>query len=119
MRGDAMSPDVLEGLRVFFREIVKDALQEAVREVSSERQTPRYATSKHNPLGTARSFLNAARANKFKTFKRGRETAAKWDDVAAYVESTARTKRKKSAPGDFDIDRLFDETFSSRRGRRA
>lgn len=114
-----MSPSALAHLHAFVEAVARDAAREAVKEALANRDAPEYATARHNPLGSKRSFLNAARANKFRSFKRGRETAARWEDVAAYIESTARTKRKKASQADVDVDRLFDETFGDRRRRRA
>lgn len=118
-----MSPKFLahlQGLLESFGEaIAAEVARNAVEAVLAKKQVPQYATAKNNPLGSPRSFLNAARANKFKSFKKGRETAAKWDEVAAYVESTGRTRRKQTSQADADIDRLYEETFHSKRSRRA
>jgi hypothetical protein len=52
--------------------------------------SPRYADAKHNPLGSARAFLDAARRRDFATFRRGREVVARWADVEAWIESRKR-----------------------------
>ena len=46
---------------------------------------PLYATAKHNPLGSRKAFLSAARRGAFKTFRRGREVAAHWKDVEEWM----------------------------------
>jgi predicted GIY-YIG superfamily endonuclease len=80
-----MSPEALEHLRAFLEEVVIDAARIATEQLVSQRETPRYATAKSNPLGSARSFLNAHRAGKFRTFMRGREVAAIWKDVERWM----------------------------------
>lgn len=67
-----------------------EALAERVAEKMAARlpaSTPRYATAKENPIGSARAFLDAARRGDFPTFRRGRSVAALWSDVERYVEN--------------------------------
>lgn len=119
VHGIAIPSSVLEAFGSAIAALAAHMAAAIVEERSREAQAPEYATAKHNPLGTARSFLNAVRANKFRSFKRGRETAALWADVAKYVESTARTKRKQKSQADVDLDRLYEETFQRKGARRA
>ena len=67
--------------------------------------SPRYATAKHNPIGSERGFKAAAGAGSFEVFKRGREIAARWEDVAAYVESRKRPVRAPAPAVEVDTDR--------------
>jgi hypothetical protein len=60
--------------------------------------TPRYATAKVNPTGSRRAFLDAARENAFPTFQRGKQTAAMWSDVEAWMR--ARPPITRARPGD-------------------
>lgn len=62
------------------------------------------ATSKNNPLGTARAFLGAARAGHFKSGRRGREVVAQWSDVEAY--DVARVRPRPVHGGAEDRDRV-------------
>ncbi len=75
-----------------------------VRHVES---TPRYATKKCNPCGSSRGFVTACSSGAFDTFKLGRELAAKWEDVAAYVERRVLPVRQADAkpPLEEDEDR--------------
>lgn len=66
----------------------------------------RYATAKDNPFGAARPFLDAARRGDFESFKRGRNVAARWEDVEKYVESRKRPARH-AAPGGLEDDRAL------------
>lgn len=61
-------------------------------------QHPEHAGAKHNPLGTARAFLDAGRRGDFPTFKRGREVVARWVDVLAYIERRTLERKPRSAP---------------------
>jgi len=55
--------------------------------------SPSYASAKHNPIGSARAFLDAARRGDFATFRRGREVVARWADVEAWLEGRKRPNR--------------------------
>lgn len=59
-----------------------------------------HATAKNNPIGTPRAFLDAGRRGDFPTFKKGREVAARWCDVTAYIErrTCERKPRTCNAP---------------------
>jgi hypothetical protein len=72
---------LLEGVVQKFEQRLDDLLSEQV-----QRQTPRYADAKNNPLGKARAFLDAGRRGEFPTFKRSREIVARWSDVEQYIE---------------------------------
>lgn len=48
---------------------------------------PEHASAQHNPLGSARAFLDAGRRGDFPTFKRGRQVVARWNDVLAFIEA--------------------------------
>lgn len=67
--------------------------------------TPRYATAKSNPLGSARAFLDAGRRRDFPTFKRGREVVAHWTDVETWIESRKLVPRERKPGDDADDDR--------------
>ncbi|XXY23397.1 hypothetical protein WME88_27675 [Sorangium sp. So ce216] len=70
-------------------ELAADLLEQRLKAPSA----PRYATAKSNPLGSGRTFLDAARAGRFPSFKRGREVVALWSDVDAYIMSAPRTAK--------------------------
>lgn len=57
---------------------------------------PAYATAKKNPLGSPRSFLDAARLGRFPCHKVGRETRALWTDVDAYICSLPPPARRQA-----------------------
>ncbi|WP_441291916.1 hypothetical protein ACSRUE_17035 [Sorangium sp. KYC3313] len=69
--------------------------------------TPRYATAKSNPLGSARTFLEAGRRGHFATFKRGREVVALWTDVETWIESRKLAPRERKPGDDADDDRTL------------
>lgn len=64
---------------------------------------PRYATTSSNPLGSRSAFLSAHRAGAFKTWRHGRELAAKWSDVEAYAMSR-RPRTEAPTPSDVADD---------------
>lgn len=66
--------------------------------------TPRYATAKHNPTGTARGFKAAGASGAFPTFKQGRAVAALWTDVERWIESRVRPP-KRAATSEEEADR--------------
>ncbi|WP_437994389.1 hypothetical protein [Sorangium sp. So ce145] len=68
-------------------------------------RTPRYATSKANPLGSARAFLDAGRRKNFPTFKCGREVWAFWTEVETWIESRKIAPRERKPGDDADDDR--------------
>jgi hypothetical protein len=63
----------------------------------------RYATAKNNPLGSSRAFLNAHRDGRSPTFKRGREIAAEWSAVEAWMRSNKAESIDRAAMAD-DLD---------------
>lgn len=67
--------------------------------------TPRYATAKHNPLGSERGFKAACASGAFPTFKLGRQIGARWEDVERYVEGTAQPVRQAEPSAETDVDR--------------
>ncbi|WP_044966279.1 hypothetical protein [Sorangium cellulosum] len=71
--------------------------------------TPRYATAKLNPLGSARAFLDAGRRGHFATFKRRREVVALWTDVETWIESRKLARRERKPVDDADDDRALLE----------
>jgi hypothetical protein len=78
-----------EALATLAAEIAADIIEERLRREPQNR----YATAAHNPIGSRRQFLDAARAGKFDSFKRGREVAARWVDVERSIESTKPSRR--------------------------
>jgi len=76
-----------------------DALAEMM--VPAQQPPPiRWATAKDNPLRSSRAFLDAARRGDFPTGKRGREIAARWTDVEAWIEGRkdSRAAKKRGPP---------------------
>jgi hypothetical protein len=65
---------------------------------------PRYADASENPIGSARAFLDAARAGHFATFKRGRKVSALWADVERWIESRHRSPVTRP-PAPVDVER--------------
>lgn len=55
-----------------------------------------YATAEHNPLGSARAFLNAHRRGAFPTFKRARNITARWVDVETWMRDPARKAKPQN-----------------------
>ncbi|KYF66856.1 hypothetical protein [Sorangium cellulosum] len=82
-------------------EIAADLLEQRMRAPNA----PRYATPKENPLGSARAFREAAAAGAFKTFRRGKQTAALWADVEAWMMSRPppAPRAKPQASGDLSL----------------
>jgi hypothetical protein len=57
-------------------------------------------------MGSVRGFKSACASGTFATFKLGRETAALWSDVEAYVEGrTLPTRKTETKPTEEDPDR--------------
>ncbi|WP_437606287.1 hypothetical protein WMF20_35540 [Sorangium sp. So ce834] len=82
---------------------------------------PRYATARENPLGSARAFREAAAAGAFKTFRRGKQAAALWEDVEAWMVSQPppAPRTKPQADGDLSLrDELAIAAKPSTRKRR-
>jgi hypothetical protein len=77
-----------------------DALLDAQASEGAPAAGPRYADWEHNPLGSRRAFLDAARAGRFATFKRSRRVTALWADVEAWIESRPRPARGAAALDD-------------------
>ncbi|MGK3959911.1 hypothetical protein WMF38_43540 [Sorangium sp. So ce118] len=82
----------------------------------SAQPTPRYATAKSNPLGSARAFRDAGRTGHFPTFKLGREVAALWTDVETWIESRRIAPRERKPIDDADDDRAVLENAGLRLG---
>jgi hypothetical protein len=112
-----MSTDALEGFRAFLADVFRDVVREVVREVVAEGATPRFATSKRNPLGNARKFLEAGRRKAFPMRRVGRENVALWKDVEEYMESCPEPKGKPRAANDIDISALLAEAAGGARRR--
>lgn len=66
-----------------------------------------YASARVNPLGSPRAFLDAARANAFPNYRRGRNVVARWCDVEAWIESRRRPARERVSPDPGDDDRAL------------
>lgn len=81
--------------------------------------SPRYASAVENPLGSSRAFLDAHRAGRFPTFKRGREVLAKWADVEAYIESRRTRPSEHRAEKDQGDVASLAKMAPKRRGRAA
>ncbi|AUX33193.1 MULTISPECIES: hypothetical protein [Sorangium] len=88
-------PDALEA---FGRAVARLAAELAVGIIEQRQQAaapPRYATAKHNPIGSSRAFLDAARRGDFPSHKVGREVRALWADVDAYILSRPGSRRRE------------------------
>ncbi|XXX73909.1 hypothetical protein WMF30_40310 [Sorangium sp. So ce134] len=99
-------------------ELAADLLEERLRAPS----TPRYADAKCNPLGSARAFREAAAAGAFKTFRRGKQTAALWADVEAWMvaQPPPAPRTKPLVDGDLSLrDELALAAKPATRKRRA
>jgi hypothetical protein len=91
-------------------DVLLDVLADRLAERLAARagtSTPRYADAKANPLGSARAFLDAGRAGRFPTFKRGREVVALWADVERSIESRKRPPRERKPVDPADEDRAL------------
>jgi hypothetical protein len=117
MRGDAMSPAALDGLKTFLIEVLRDAALEAFREAAAEERKPKFATSKHNPLGNARKFLDAGRRKAFPMRRVGRDNVALWVDVEAYMQSCPEPKKRPRDEDDIDAADLLAASLGRRRRR--
>jgi hypothetical protein len=86
-------------------------------EERSRSQGSRYATAKHNPMGSPRRFRDAARAGKFPARQVGREIMAKWEDVEAYIESmpVPASRLKSRAELTAELDAAMKRPGRSRR----
>jgi hypothetical protein len=89
--------DVIESLMVSLAKLAGHIAAGIVEERLKRTQHPEYATAKRNPLGSPRQFLDATRDGNFESFKRGREVAARWEDVVRFIESNPPTRRHKNA----------------------
>jgi len=76
--------------------------------------TPRVATAKNNPTGSARAFRRGARAKAFPTFKHGKADAAEW----ALVETWWREECAKEAPVD-EVQAVLDAASRAPRRKAA
>jgi hypothetical protein len=102
-RGAGSTPDigVLDWLLTELAARVVDELAER----QARGAVSRYATASNNPIGSPRAFLDAGRAGKFRTFKRGRQVCALWADVEHWIESRKRPVRENSRADPADDDR--------------
>lgn len=91
------SKDVLDALVDMLADRVAEKLS---TRAAAAAETPQTATSKRNPLGSSRAFLDAARAGKFPSFRRGREVVARWQDVEAYEAARWRPRTVQGAAAD-------------------
>lgn len=78
-------------------QLLASAVADELQRRGIVRTADRWADAKENPLGSARAFLDAGRRGDFPTFRRGRETVARWEDVEAYIAS--RPKRARPGAG--------------------
>lgn len=81
-------------LEAVLRRVVREELAAAL----AGRGTPEHATARENPLGSERAFLAAARKGAFPTFRAGRQVAARWSDVVAWMESRPIDRSAPEAP---------------------
>lgn len=87
--------DVLDALA----ELLADRVAEKVAaRLAATPAAPELATAKHNPLGSARAFLDAARAGRFPSWRRGKEVVARWEDVSEYDRARMRPRPARTAP---------------------
>jgi len=95
-------PDI--GVLDWFLTELAARLADELEERQAKGAAPRYATANNNPIGSSRAFLDAGRAGKFRTFKRGRQVCALWPDVEQWIESRERPVRadKPAEPADDD-----------------
>lgn len=95
--------DVLDALVDLLAERVAEKLADRLAPPSAP---PDLASARNNPLGSGRAFLDAARAGRFESWRRGREVVARWSDVAAYDRARLRPRPAPSpAPADPDAHR--------------
>ena len=87
--------DVLDALADVLAE--KVAAKVAAR-LAAAPAAPELATARNNPLGSSRAFLDAARAGRFPSFRRGKEVVARWEDVADYDRARMRPRPARTAP---------------------
>ena len=92
-RGPGLRPD-LEALDWFLTELAARIADALVERQATGDVAPRYATAQNNPVGSPRAFLDAGRAGRFRTFKRGRQVCALWGDVEQWIESRKRPIRE-------------------------
>jgi len=79
--------------------------------------SPRYATADSNPLNSRRAFLNAHRAKSFPTFKQGRNVAALWSDVEAWMRQ--RPEPRQTGEEGMSLDEALSAAAAPKRMRRA
>ena len=98
---------------------LKAVITEAVAHALGARMDPKWADKFSNPYGSARAFLDAARRNEFKTFRRNRRITAEWSEVARAIERTrgAGRKAKPATSPTLDIDKLVEESRPRRHRR--
>lgn len=88
-----------EALLDALADALADKLVARVAEKLAALQAPpaaQMATARHNPLGSSRAFLDAARAGRFESWRRGREVVARWSDVEAYNLARLRPRQRGS-----------------------
>lgn len=83
METPKLSPELADALL----NAIADCVAERIAARIGPNDAGRLATAKNTPLGKERAFLDAGRRGDFPRFKRGREVAARWSDVVAYIES--------------------------------
>lgn len=81
-------PDLLDALA----DVLADKVAERLAARVAAPVAPALATAKHNPLGSSRAFLDAARAGRFASRRRGREVVADWSDVVAFDVARQRPR---------------------------
>jgi hypothetical protein len=75
---------------------------------------PEWADKDHNPYGSERAFLDAARRREFPTFTVRRRVTAEWSHVVEAIQKKRREKKGAEERAPDDIARLVEE---SRPGR--
>lgn len=107
-----MSPEALIGV---FVDLVADRIVERLR--AEVVRAPRYATARENPLGSRRAFLDAHRAGAFPTFRRGREIAADWSAVEAWMREARATPEPTKNNAGPSIEQMLEASAAPRRRR--
>jgi hypothetical protein len=110
----AFPPALLEAFGAALAQVVAGAVARAVEERLRAEMAPTYATAKHNPLGSARSFLDAARRGDFRSHKVGREVRALWTDVDSYIQTRPGARRRAERA---TLEQELATSAGPRRGR--
>lgn len=119
MESETMRQETSQALDALVQ-VIATAVAERVMERLAPAQTaPRYATAKHNPLGSAAAFRKAAAAGAFETFKQGKATAAMWSDVEAFMRSRqAPARQRRSGAGELSMTDMLRQAAAPMRSRR-